>query len=419
MIPSILVVDDEPINLKLVAATLEDNYELHFARSGKDALAYLSDKEVDIILLDIMMPQMNGFEVAQELHKNEKTSHIPIIYLTGDNSEEMIEKAFDSGAADYISKPFRKKELLVRIKNRIETETLKKNLLKQHQEFKTIFDISRDGIAILDLQSNFLDFNNAYLTMTGFSRDELLSTSHIELSIAQDHERAQEALQIVQETGYLESFEKTCIAKSGKHLVVQMALALMPDKKRILVSTTDITEIKDHEKELEKAAHFDPLTKLPNRALFSDRMAQSMANAHRNNQKLAITYIDLDGFKRVNDTYGHDAGDRLLIEVSKQMQNILREGDTLARLGGDEFCVILGNQNDESETFTVLNRLLSTASSPIDIGTTITTVSASIGVTFYADDYNVDADTLLRQADQAMYQAKLRGKNQIAVFDTN
>ena len=200
-------------------------------------------------------------------------------------------------------------------------------------------------------------------------------------------------------------------------MIVNLALSLMPDKKRIMASVKDITDIRNHEQQLEFIAHYDPLTKLPNRVLLSDRMKQSIANAHRNNGKLAIAYLDLDGFKQVNDTYGHDAGDILLIEVSKRMQSVLREGDTIARLGGDEFVAILANQNDEGETFTILNRLLEAASSPMDITSAVVTVSASIGVTFYSQEYGVDADILLRQADQAMYEAKLRGKNRIAIFE--
>ena len=288
---------------------------------------------------------------------------------------------------------------------------------KQNAEFKTIFDISRDGLAILDLESNFLDFNDAYLNMTGFTKEELLATSCVTLSSPEDHDKAIQALQIVLENGYIESFEKTCIVKNNKHIITRMAISLMPDKERIMISAKDITDIRNHEHQLEFIAHFDPLTKLPNRVLLSDRMQQSIANTHRSHQKLAIAYLDLDGFKQVNDTYGHDAGDKLLIELSKRMHNILREGDTLARLGGDEFVAILGNQNDESETFSILNRLLDAASSTVDIKTAVVSVSASIGVTFFSNENRVDADILLRQADQAMYEAKLHGKNQIAVFE--
>jgi two-component system, cell cycle response regulator len=139
--PSILIVDDEPLNLKLAAVALSDYYEVHFARNGEDALTYVQNKGTDIILLDINMPGMNGFEVSQELKKSEKTSHIPIIYLTGDNSEETIEKAFDTGAVDYITKPFRKKELLVRVKNRVETENLKANIKDMLKKNGHLLDI--------------------------------------------------------------------------------------------------------------------------------------------------------------------------------------------------------------------------------------------------------------------------------------
>jgi diguanylate cyclase (GGDEF)-like protein len=143
-----------------------------------------------------------------------------------------------------------------------------------------------------------------------------------------------------------------------------MSIAQMPDKKRILISTKDISVQKEHEEELRISANYDLLTKLPSRMLLAERMKLSIANANRGCQTMAIAYIDLDGFKQVNDTYGHDAGDLLLIEVSKRMLEILRQGDTLARLGGDEFIVILNEQNDQDETIEALQRLLNVISLP-------------------------------------------------------
>lgn len=292
-----------------------------------------------------------------------------------------------------------------------------KTLQKQKEEFETIFNISRDGIAILDLKSNFLDFNDAYLEMTGFTREELLAQSCIALSIPEDHDRAINAMEVVMEKGFLTNFEKTCVVKNGKHVVINMALALMPDRRRILISTKDVTEAKAQEKRLQYIAHYDALTGLPNRVLLSDRLQQAMAQASRNHSTIAVVYLDLDGFKTVNDLYGHEMGDILLSTLALRMKQTLRNGDTIARLGGDEFVAVFMNLKDHEDCVPMLVRLLSVTSQNVVIDDKMMNVSASLGVSFFENGDDIDPDQLLRQADQAMYQAKLAGKNRYHIFD--
>lgn len=179
----------------------------------------------------------------------------------------------------------------------------------------------------------------------------------------------------------------------------------------------DITERKIEEAHLQHIAYYDTLTDLPNRSLLSDRMNQAIFQAERRKTFVAIAYIDLDGFKEVNDTLGHKAGDDLLIAVSDRMREILREGDTLARLGGDEFVAVMIDLQDMVSATPLIDRLLEAASQEIETDEKTLTVSASIGLTFYHEDNPLDSDHLLRQADQAMYQAKLSGKNRYALFD--
>ena len=187
---------------------------------------------------------------------------------------------------------------------------------------------------------------------------------------------------------------------------------------RVVGSHTDIQQLKASELQLHRMAHFDALTALPNRALLADRLQQGMAQARRQGQRLAVLYIDLDGFKAVNDAHGHDAGDRYLQLLAERLSASLREGDTMARLGGDEFVAVLLNVPDIDACVPVLDRLLAAArQTPGDSGPPLA-VSASIGLTFYPQAGAVDGDQLLRQADQAMYQAKLGGKNRFAVFDS-
>jgi len=180
----------------------------------------------------------------------------------------------------------------------------------------------------------------------------------------------------------------------------------------------DISGLKEHERQLEQIAHYDILTGLPNRALLSDRLRQAMIQTHRRKQKLAVAMIDLDGFKAVNDNHGHDAGDLLLTTLGTRMKHILREGDTLARIGGDEFVAVLPDLDDVEASVQMFNRLLNAAAEPVLIGSSIVSVSASVGATFFPRQEGVDADQLLREADQAMYQAKLAGRNRYHIFDS-
>ena len=185
-----------------------------------------------------------------------------------------------------------------------------------------------------------------------------------------------------------------------------------------VVSTAlDITDYKIDEQHYKTIANYDPLTRLPNRMLLADRLELAIVHARRNRTGVAVCMIDLDGFKEVNDSYGHNVGDRVLVEVSKRMQQVVRSDDTIARLGGDEFVVILRDLARSEDCAVTLYRLLNAVSAPYRIGAEeIVSISASIGVSLYPDD-RVEADTLLRHADEAMYKAKNSGKNKFSFFD--
>ena len=186
---------------------------------------------------------------------------------------------------------------------------------------------------------------------------------------------------------------------------------------RVAGLVQDITERKAYEGKLEHIAHFDALTNLPNRLLLADRLQQAMAQAQRRGNQIAVAYLDLDRFKSVNDRYGHAVGDQLLTVIANDMKETLREGDTLARMGGDEFVAVLIDLDSIESSGPMLTRLLEVAAEPVQLDAVVLQGSASIGVTFYPQAHDIGADQLLRQADQAMYQAKLAGKNRYHVFD--
>jgi diguanylate cyclase (GGDEF)-like protein/hemerythrin-like metal-binding protein/PAS domain S-box-containing protein len=185
----------------------------------------------------------------------------------------------------------------------------------------------------------------------------------------------------------------------------------------VLGISRDITERQHHEKHLEYIAHYDALTGLPNRVLLSDRINQALKQSNRHKFSFAVVYLDLDGFKDINDTYGHEYGDRFLELLAKYMQKTLRQGDTIARLGGDEFVVVLLDLKTHEDSLIMIKRLLEASSQKIVVDKLEMQVTSSLGVTFFDAGDEIDADQLLRQADQAMYQAKILGKNRFHIFD--
>lgn len=302
--PSILIVDDDPVSVQLMGAALMPDYSCEFALSAARALERLTTGTPPaLILLDLVMPEMDGHTLLRLLDDDPRLKDIPVICVTAKQDPESETRALEAGAADFIGKPINPPVLRLRVGLQLK--------LRQREQ-----------------------------------------------------------------------------------------------------------ELRDSEARFEHLAHYDALTALPNRLLLGDRLHQSMVQTQRRQRYLALAYLDLDGFKTINDSHGHAAGDQLLIALSDRMRQALRAGDTLARLGGDEFVAVLIDLKDNNAGVPVLDRLLAAVAAPVTLGDQIVQVSTSIGVAFYPQLDEVDADQLLRRADQAMYQAKLTGKNRYHVFSS-
>jgi len=284
----------------------------------------------------------------------------------------------------------------------------------------SVFTHALEGIMITDAQGVIIDVNEAFSRITGYERDEVLGRNpHLLSSGRQGQEFYAAMWRDLQEIGYWCS-EVWNRRKNGEVYAQLQNISAVRDAQgqiRQYVSLfSDITALKQHQQQLQHMAHFDALTDLPNRLLLADRLRQGMAQAQRRGQVLALAFLDLDGFKFINDSHGHEAGDHLLLTLATRMKQSLREGDTLARLGGDEFVAVILDLADVAACEPMLRRLLAAAAQPVQFGEHLLQVSASLGVTFYPQGQELDADQLLRQADQAMYQAKLAGKNRYQFF---
>lgn len=285
----------------------------------------------------------------------------------------------------------------------------------------SVFSHACEGITITDAKGCIIEVNDTFTKITGYSREEVLGKNpNLLQSGRQAAEFYTEMWATLQQKGSWAG-EVWNRRKNGEVYAESLTISAVHDSSgnemNYVGLFTDITEQKAHQKQLQRMAHYDVLTNLPNRVLLADRLSQAMVHAKRQNRSIAVLFLDLDGFKAVNDAYGHHVGDELLISISHQLEESLRDGDTLSRFGGDEFVAVLTDIEKIQDCEPVLERLLEVASTPYTLCNRVLKVSASIGVTIYPQDGS-DTDVLIRHADQAMYSAKLDGKNRYHLFDT-
>jgi len=283
----------------------------------------------------------------------------------------------------------------------------------------SVFGTSQEAILISDASNRIIDVNPAFTRITGYSHAEAVGNNPRMLNSGRQDRAFYQALwQSLRQQGTWRG-EIWNRRKSGETYPEQLSISAIHDRhgtvQRYVAVFSDISHVKAYEAELHQVANHDALTGIPNRRLLADRLTQAVARAQRSHRLLAVCYVDLDGFKTVNDLYGHDAGDHLLIAITRSLQEALRAGDTLARVGGDELVVIFNELANRAECLQILDRVLQIVARPVPFGELTLAVSASIGATFRTKN-NEDADTLLRQADEAMYRAKQAGKSRYVCY---
>ncbi|EFV79725.1 diguanylate cyclase [Cytobacillus pseudoceanisediminis] len=290
-------------------------------------------------------------------------------------------------------------------------------MFKNIDLFNQAFFFAPIGMSIVSLEGKWIRVNHALTKITGYTEDELLTTNFQTLTYPKDLDTDLSYTQELVE-GKRDSFEmeKRYVHKSGKIVWVLLSVSIVREgnKPLFLISQIqDITDRKNSERILKQMAHYDFLTQLPNRRLFEERLNHAIESANFNKGLVAVLYLDLDGFKQINDTFGHDLGDLLLKEVARRLTGCIGNKDTVARLAGDEFTILLPETTIDNAKH-VAERIIDILSNKVSVQNVVISITPSIGIAF-CDDFNMDVRNLLKYADEAMYQAKQNGKNNYQV----
>ncbi len=423
----LLVVDDYPENLVSMRALLQrEDWQVVTAGSGLEALELLLVHDVDLVLLDVKMPGMDGFEVARLMRGSQRTRMTPIIFLSANaQSPAAVLEGYASGAIDYLFKPFdphilkpKVQALLEHQRNRRALQRLSHDLESARAFNASVLDNAAEGILVVG-EGGVIEYANPAIS-------RLLNATIHEL-------QGQEFLSFLQkphvptwlDSQMFEAFRKgdtwrlhDAILRTGRGQQVPVALSCAPlpaEQKAMVVTVLDMSEVRHLHQQLEFQAVTDPLTGLLNRRGFYQAVENTLQRNERFEPSLVLLYLDLDGFKRVNDSLGHDAGDRVLRWVSEQLQSCLRSGDILGRMGGDEFTVLLELEFPE-QAAKIAEKLIERVSVCQQIEGLEVMLGVSIGIATFPD-CGSDLNGLLRAADIAMYEAKRAGRQQYRYYD--
>jgi diguanylate cyclase (GGDEF)-like protein/PAS domain S-box-containing protein len=414
--PLILLVDDMPANLHVLAAALKARYRIKTATSGPIALelAARADKP-QLILLDVMMPGMSGIEVLRHLREQADTRDIPVIFISADTSEQSQLDGLELGADDYLTKPVVTTVLLARVRNILQRKRAEAQLrLAAH-----VFEHSGEAILITDKNNRIVETNPAFARMTGYTLEEVRGQDPRILSSGRASREDYAAMwQGIRDKGFWQG-EMWDRRKDGgiypKLITISVVRNAQGEIDFHIASFADLSEQKATEEKIRHVAHHDALTGLPNRLHLQISLEQALAAAHRENAEVALMFIDLDRFKIINDTLGHNIGDGLLVEVARRLKESVRDSDLVARLGGDEFVVALSGHDTANTAAHVAEKILVHLSQPYQIEGNTLHSTPSVGICLYPHD-GAGIETLMKNADTAMYHAKSMGRNNFQFF---
>ncbi len=422
----LLIVDDNELNRDMLARRLErKGYSVEVAESAQQLPERIQQAGADIVLLDIEMPDISGLEALKTLREAYSPTELPVIMVTAKTQSEDIVKALDLGANDYLTKPVDFPVALARIATQLSHKRAQEALRESEERYALAAQGANDGLWDWNLLTGVMYFSPRWKSMLGYQESEIGTKLEDWVGRIHDSDRQRFKDELAAHRQGLSphfEIEHRVLSKDGTfRWMLTRGLAFRDASgraTRMAGSQTDITEGKVT----------DPLTGLPNRLLFIDRLGRLIKHAKRRKDHLfAVLFLDLDGFKMINDSLGHLVGDQLLLAVSERLEKCLRLTDTvarlgdtftMARLGGDEFTVLLDDLKDPGDARLAADRLMKVLAPPFMLGGKEVFTSASVGIALSNSAYD-SPDDMLRDADTAMYRAKSLGKARYEVFDAD
>ncbi|WPP00264.1 EAL domain-containing protein [Pseudomonas sp. HR96] len=424
----LLVVDDYPENLVSMRALLErQDWQVVTAASGVEALGALLEHEVDLVLLDVQMPGMDGFEVARLMRGSQRTRLTPIIFLTAnEQSQAAVLKGYANGAVDYLFKPFdpqilrpKVQALLEQQRNRKDLQRLSKDLESARAFNASVLENAAEGILVVDENGAVSYANPAISRLLGASMQELRGTALVDFlqKPAVASWRESEFYRAYNSRDTVRIHDALLRTFNGQQLPAALSCAPLPGEQRAMVVTVlDMSVVRNLHQQLEYQAVTDALTGLLNRRGFYQTVESALVRNERSEQVQALLYLDLDGFKHINDSHGHDAGDKVLRWVAEQLKDCLRPRDTVARIGGDEFTVLLDNLDYPEHAAKVAEKIIDRIGMCQHVEGLEVALGVSIGIAIYPES-GATLDNLLHSADIAMYAAKQAGRQQYRYYE--
>lgn len=417
----LLVVDDEETNRDLMSRRFRRaGLVVDAVADGQQALEWMASHPVDLLLVDIMMPRMSGLELLKAVRASHTSSQLPVIMVSALNESNLIVEALGLGANDYLTKPIDFSVAIARIKTQLIRKRADEALRESEERYALAALGTRDGLWDWDLGADRVNYSARWKELLGFEETEIGTSSQEWLSRIHPEDRARVEAELAQlpAAGNAGQFvsEHRMLHKEGSYRWMLCRGALLQPSAgspgRLIGSFSDITTSKA----------FDSLTGLPNRVLFVEKVASLLPQTGDLPAKsFAVLFLDLDGFKIINDSLGHVVGDQLLQAVAKRLQEAVRSErkgnrDEVARFGGDEFAILLTDLTDASEAVLIAGRVLERIQTLFKLEDREVYISASLGIAM-ADSHYETPTEILRDADTAMYRAKASGRSAYRLFD--
>ncbi|MBL8074329.1 MAG: EAL domain-containing protein [Nitrospira sp.] len=425
----VLIVDDDELIRVFMREVLEQaGFEVCEASHGAAAIEQYATQRPDLIVMDLVMPVMDGFVACLKLRESEEGKRVPILVMTGLDDEDSIGRAYACGATDFIAKPTNATILGHRVRYMLRGSSTLNALLRSEARLGLAQRIAKIGNWEWHPSTGQFLVSPELCRLMGIRAQDFRGTKEAFLDMVHVDDRAlvDRTLQSILAEGKPCDIDHRIVFQHGGELSVNLqAEAVLDDQSKtmtIVGTAKDISERKRSEREIQRLAYYDSLTGLPNRVLFKDRVIQALAHAHRYQTTLAVLFLDLDRFKVINDTLGHNIGDLLLKQVADRLTESVRHSDSvgrpiekggaheLARLGGDEFTVLLTNIRQAQDAGMVARRIIESLARSFLIDGHEISVTASVGIAIFPTDGD-SVDQLLKSSDVAMYQAKEEGRN--------